>query len=351
MFERLTNRYFFGKAGKGDFTPDDLPENRWQLFWDMLKTHLSALVKLNLMQIVVWIPAMIVIYLGIASGLNQILIMDQGDGTSIRSLAIQEQQRLAKADGTAAPAAEDEAAQAQVIPVEQAADNLRGILMMTLLLLVPTFTITGPASAGMSYITRNWARDEHAFLWSDFKDAVKANWKQSLLISFITSLMPLIVYVGWTFYSSLAANQALMMVPQVLVVLIGLVWAISVTYMHPMIVGYKLNLRGVLRNSFLLGVGRLPMSVGIRLLHCVPILIFGVVFLLWNPSIALLAAFAYYLLIGFALSRFVTASYTNAAFDRYINSRIEGAKINRGLREPDEDDGAEDQPAGEDGDA
>ena len=338
MFERLTNRYFFGKAGKGDFTPDDLPETRWQLFWDMLKTHLTALVKLNLMQIVIWIPLMIVLYLGIASSLNQIMITDQGDGTSIRSVAIQEEQRLAEADGTAPASQETEIP--EVIPLEKATENLRGILMITLLLFIPAFTITGPASAGMSYITRNWARDEHAFLWSDFKDAVKQNWKQSLLFSFLTSLVPIVVYIGWTFYAEMATRQVLMMVPQILIALIGFVWAISVTYMHPMVVGYHLNIRGVLRNSLLLGVGRLPMSVGIRLLHCVPILIFTAVFFLWNPSFALLGGFLYYILIGFALSRFVTASYTNAVFDKYINSRIEGAQINRGLREP--DDGTED---------
>ena len=45
-----------------------------------------------------------------------------------------------------------------------------------------------------------------------------------------------------------------------------------------------------------------------------------------------------YFLIGFALSRFITASYTNAVFDRFINPRIEGAKVNQGLRTPEDDD-------------
>ena len=44
----------------------------------------------------------------------------------------------------------------------------------------------------------------------------------------------------------------------------------------------------------------------------------------------------YYVLIGFGLSRFITASYTNAVFDRFINARIEGAKVNQGLREEDD---------------
>lgn len=29
------NSYYYGKSGKGDYTPDDLPKNRWQLFMEM----------------------------------------------------------------------------------------------------------------------------------------------------------------------------------------------------------------------------------------------------------------------------------------------------------------------------
>ena len=57
----------------------------------------------------------------------------------------------------------------------------------------------------------------------------------------------------------------------------------------------------------------------------------------------------YYILIGFALSRFITASYTNAVFDRFINSRMEGVQVNRGMRESenDEDEYGESEPEDE----
>ena len=94
----------------------------------------------------------------------------------------------------------------------------------------------------------------------------------------------------------------------------------------------------IIKNSLLMAVGRLPQSVGIRLLLCVPVALgIALTFLLgslWVP----LAIFAWYMLIGFTLSRFITASYTNAQFDKFINSRIEGAVVNRGLAEDGEDD-------------
>ena len=53
------------------------------------------------------------------------------------------------------------------------------------------------------------------------------------------------------------------------------------------------------------------------------------------------------MLIGFGLSRFITASYTNAVFDRFINPRIEGAKVNQGLREAEHFDDEEEPDADE----
>ena len=47
------------------------------------------------------------------------------------------------------------------------------------------------------------------------------------------------------------------------------------------------------------------------------------------------------MLLGFALSRFVGASYTNGVFDRMINTRIEGASVGRGLYQEDDEEETE----------
>ena len=231
MFSKWMNSFYYGKSGKGDYTPENLPTNRWQLFWEMLRVRLSALVRLNLMYVVPWLPTMIVLMIGALSFLTSLNNMvDSGEMIAVGEL-------------------------------------LGGVVAPTLLLLVPCITITGPFTSGVCYVTRNWARDEHAFIWSDFKDAVKENWKQSLVISFITSLVPLMLYVCWNFYGAMANSNAFMVVPQVLTMMIGLMWCLGVTYFHPLIVSYKLRMRDVMRNGLLLAVARLPMSIGLRLLH------------------------------------------------------------------------------------
>jgi hypothetical protein len=64
--------------------------------------------------------------------------------------------------------------------------------------------------------------------------------------------------------------------------------------------------------------------------------------------IGLMILGGYYMLIGFSLSRFITASYTNAVFDRFINSRIEGAKVNQGLKAPEDDEDEDETENGTD---
>ncbi len=332
MFGKFMNNYYYGKSGKGDYTPEDLPKNRWQLFWEMLRVRFNALCRMNLIYMLPWIPTMIVI------GMLVMHILTMGAVPT-------EEKTITNADGTTTT---------EIVPVEMTEEEqlarldqqvalLPSMFNMMLVLLIPCIAITGPWTAGVAYVTRNWARDEHAFIWSDMKDAMKENWKPALGLSVITSVVPFLAYMCWQFYGGLAVNNWIMVVPQAFTVMIALIWFLAITYAYPMLVTYKMSFGTVIKNSLLLAIGRLPMSVGIRLLHLVPAaLAAALTFLLgsiWIP----LALFAYYILIGFCLSRFVTASYTNAQFDRFINNRIEGAQVNRGLAEEDDEDDEEEE--------
>ena len=321
MFGKFMNNYYYGKSGKGDYQKDDLPRTRWQLFWEMLRVRFAGLFRLNIVSVIAWLPAMYVLIqlmsnLFNIAGVAQTVEMDP-------SAATPEQLEL----------------------VQNLRPLYNSVIMRSLLLLVPAIAITGPFQAGMAYVTRNWARDEHAFVWSDFKDALIGNWKQSLVISFITGLVPLIVYVGYQFYGDMGQQNMLFVVPQMLTAMLGLVWTLALVYFYPMLVTYKLNLRTLLRNAFLLSIGRLPQTAGARLVMLVPTLLALAVswFIPAYTIYALMVLAGYYLLIGNALARFVYASLSNAVFDKFINTRLEGVQINRGLaKEEDIDEDADD---------
>ena len=309
MFGKLMNNFYYGKSGKGDYRKEDLPKNRWELFWEMLRVRFAALFRLNLMYMVVWLPTMIVLLMG---------------GMSIVTGLTDETMQSAEA-------------------LAEWRTSVQGIISSTLVLLIPCIAITGPCTAGVCYVTRNWARDEHAFIWSDFKDAVKDNWKQALVISIITGFMPIIVYVCWNFYGEQAAQMGFMVVPQILTAMLGMIWVLALSFFYPLRVSYKLKMKELFRNGFLLAVGRFPQTIGLRMLHMVPAIIALVCAFFFNVMWAMLGLFVYYLLLGFALSRFITASYTNAVFDKYINSHIEGAVVNRGLSQETDDDGEDEE--------
>ncbi len=326
MFGKIINSYYYGKSGKGDYNKEDLPQNRWQLFWEMLRVRFSGIVRLNLMYAVAWLPALIVIGLGILAAYTGLV-------------EFSEVQMKAEAGEVAAEAVAEASALFQ--------NNVKGLIFQTLLLLIPCIAITGPVTAGVSYVTRNWARDEHAFIWSDFRDALKENWKQAIAVSLITGFVPLVLYVCYSFYGEMAGSQVLFIIPQILSIMVALLWLCSLMYMYPLLVTYKLRFRDLIRNGFLLAVARLPMTVGFKLLSVVPALIFVLVSL-YTPYMqyAIMILFLYYIVLGYALSRFVYASYTNGVFDKYINSKIEGAEVNRGLYVDDE---PENDAAEEDG--
>ena len=341
MFGRMMNNYYYGKSGKGDFRKEDLPHTRRQLFFDTLKTRLSGLCRINLLYMLIFLPAMILImfhFTNLLSITSNLMMIEQNDYAGYVETLTEAEQEITLT--------EDQYNELKNSGIRYN-DYLDGTILRLLIWLIPCIAITGPFTAGLSYVTRNWARDEHAFIWTDFKDAMKANWKQALVLSSITSILPLLVYLGWTFYGQMAAKNPIMFVPQVLVVLVAFLWAISITYMHPLAITYELKMKDLIRNGLLLGVARLPMSVAIRLMHCIPAVIGGLLMWFWNPMYGIMLLFGYYALIGFSLSRFITASYTNAVFDRYINPRIEGAKVDQGLYKEEEDDEEDETAEGE----
>ena len=359
MFGRFMNNYYYGKSGKGDYNPEDLPRTRMQLFWEMLRTRAGGLMRLNLIYVLPWLPMLLVIGMFYVNTISVLSYPDQVDAALLEVNAGEVQ-----SDGSVIYTAEDGAtttytaeviAQLQeldAIPDEQleaeTAQNIQDNLLRMLVLLIPCIFITGPFTAGAAYVTRNWARDEHAFLWADMRDAMKVNWKESLVLSGVSAMIPIVAYLCWIYYGQTPADgplmEALLTFGQMLPVVVGAMWYLAMIFAYPMLVTYQMSVWKVIRNSFILAIARLPQNVGIRLLLCVPAALGMAAAMyinyIWGPMLLLV----YFLLFGYGLNRFIVASYTNALFDKYLNPRIEGAKVNQGLADMEEDDEDDEEP-------
>ena len=309
----LFDRLYYGKAGKRDYSEMDMPKNRVSLFFMVLKDHIFDLVKVNLLQLVFWIPFILWTYLNLFA--------------------------LQSIDAEAMLTAEGGA--------QELMGTVAGYGMMWLLGLIPCLAITGPSSAGAAYVMRNWARDQHAFLFSDFKDAFKSNWKQALGVSLITAVVPVIAYTAVSYYGGMAGSNALMFLPMIVVLSAVLIYVIMLPLLYPMMVGYELSFKNLLRNAFLMSCARLPHMLLARMITLIPIFILAVG-VLTGSGVAMLGVSLYYLLFGFALSRLVYASFANSVFDRYLNPHIEGAVVRQGLRPVDADEALLDEEDEED---
>lgn len=297
------DRLYYGKAGQKDYSEMDMPKNRVSLFFLVLKDHFFDLVKVNLLQLIFWIPFMLWTYINFAAI------------QSIDAAALLEQE-----SGTA-----------------ELMNAIASYLTMWLIGMIPCVAITGPSSAGAAYIMRNWARDQHAFLFSDFKDAFKSNWKQALPVSVITSLVPILAYTAVAYYGQMASYNAVMIVPLIVVLSATLIWALMLPLLYPLLIGYELRFKDLIKNAFLMAAARLPHMLLARIVTFIPVAILFAGIYMGN-AIAVIAVSLYYVLFGFSLSRLIYASVANGIFDKYLNPHIEGASVNMGLRPQTEDD-------------
>lgn len=285
------NNYFFGRPDQPDFGEKDMPKNRFELFQDALDANKGALTGLSLLYAICWLPSICWAFL---------------NTVQLQSL------------------------------LEQGALNMQSfssVLFTFLLLLFPMIAITGPFNMGATFVIRNLARDEHSFVLSDFWGAVRANWKQGLLLSTLNGLMPLALYVWLLLANSmpLPAGFSYAIVGVVLVVL--MIWSLVVQLMPMMIVTYRQGFFALLANAALMTIATLPRALGIKLLTlAVPLLVALCVALFpgaltWIIPIAL-ALYVFFLL---SFNKLITVSYANAVCEKYLNSKIEGAKTNIGL--------------------
>ena len=260
MFGGFFNRMYYGDPRKPDLKKEEVRGSRFKLFFTVLPIRFWQLIQLNLLYAIFWIPAFLLLQA------QSFISQETGEPVSI----------------------------------------------LFYLLMIPCLMLTGPATAAVSYITRNWARDEHAWVWSDFKDAWKDNWKQGLVMMLINGVVLLLLYVNLNFYGVMVSDNFLYLLLYYMMIMLALLFAMMNLFIFPMIVTYRLSLKQILRNAFILTMVKLPFT-----------------FLIFIVSAALVFLSLMYLLslpffvIGLTFPAFIAISYVNWIFDKYINNRLQ----------------------------
>ena len=301
-------RLLEGKEKSEEYARSTLPTNRWQLFWDIFKGNFGKIVKVNLLILVFFIPLLLVI---IANG-----FMNDYYGTTYPFGA-----NL----GIGYPAFSQLQGQAEMLTYRTEISIMLGILV--------TSIIASVGLAGGMYVIRNMVWTEGIFVANDFWKGVKLNFKNALqtavffcLVLFLCKTM--INMANWQFTRGdidkwqkiwLQVSQGTSYL-FITVALMMSLWMIALG------VNYKLSFLKLFRNAFLMSVGTLPQTVFFGLLALLPFGIFmlgGSLFTVIGVCLVIFIAFAYALLVWLDFAQWV--------FDKFINPKIEGAKVGRGI--------------------
>lgn len=269
------NRMYYGDPKKPDLKKEDVKgTGRVKMFFTVLSVRFWQLIQLNLLTSIFWAPAVALFYM------QAIIIQETGDP----------------------------------------------VYIIFYLLLIPCLMLAGPAMAAMTYIVRNWSRDEHAWVWSDFKDAWKENWKQALIIMLINGVAVLLLSVNLRFYGAMAAENILFLFLYYMMIIIALIIAMMNMFIFPLMVTYRLSIKHLIRNAFILTMVKLPFTF----------LVFAATAALTVVCLVYLFSIPFFL-VGITFSALIILSYVNWIFSKYINNQTPGGGTEEVIEEEAED--------------
>ena len=304
----LITRLLEGKEKSEEYARSTLPTNRWQLFWDIFKGNFGKIVKVNLLTLLFFIPLIAVLIFGYLMG---------------------------ESNGVIYPFSANLALGYPVAPGQQGLSELLSLQssFMFYFGIALSSTIAAVGLAGGMYVVRNMVWTDGIFVANDFWRGIKLNYKNALQTAlfftvalFLCALMinfaQFSLAVGATSKAQKIWMRISMATSYVFIVLIAMMtfWMIALG------VNYKLKFVTMLRNSFLMTLGTLPQTIFFCVVSLLPfaLLLIPSEFLLVVSIIALL-------LFGLSWALLVWLDFAQWVFDKFINPKIQGAKVGRGI--------------------
>lgn len=180
--------------------------------------------------------------------------------------------------------------------------NLALAGLMWFVTCVPLLT-RGLADAGLTFITRSFTREKHAFVREDFAESVRKNWRPALVSGIINQLITFVLLYNILMYTLglfpelyilFGAKPADIPAPAVMTTLDNVIIAITLMvygmftwmkyYIPFLLITFKLNLKQIYKNAFFLSAINLKRNLLISvILIAVYLVLFGLLVLFPNP--------------------------------------------------------------------
>ena len=122
--------------------------------------------------------------------------------------------------------------------------------------------LTGPFTAGFTYVIRNFAKQEHAFIFSDFFEHSKNNLKYGLLTSILQYLILYLLIEALVFYNAQFMTASLPTGFLYAIFFIALaLYIIMSFYIYPLMVTFKMSFKVILKNAWTFTIMKLPQNL------------------------------------------------------------------------------------------
>lgn len=309
----LIARMLEGKERSEEYARSTLPSNRFQLFWDIFKGSFGKIVKCNLLILIFFLPLLMVIFFGgLYKGID---LYPFGSNLTVGY-----------------PATPDVQGLSELFAFETDSIILFGIV-------ITSFIAAVGLSGGM-YVARNMVWTEGIFVTNDFWRGVKLNYKNALQATLFFTITLLICQTAINTANLTLATAELSKWQEIwlrisIVLSYGFLGVVAMLsfWMIALGVNYVQGFFAMVKNAALITVGSLPQTIFFGAIALLPFLLF-----LINSSFFTTWAFIVLILFGFTWALLVWLDFAQWLFDKYINPKIAGAKVGRGIYNKDGDD-------------
>lgn len=128
--------------------------------------------------------------------------------------------------------------------------------LLYLICCIPIVTF-GPATAALTKVLKNYSQERHAFLYSDFFEAFRKNFKQSFFIGLIDVVLIVAFYFSIPYYAGVAMGKSSFTILFSISLCIMLTIIMMHFFIYLMIVSTTLKLSDILKNSLILAISEM----------------------------------------------------------------------------------------------
>ena len=183
---------------------------------------------------------------------------------------------------------------------------------------VPIVTI-GAATAALHKVAQAIVYDTDNGIFKTFFRAFRENFRQATALWLMMLFFAAAMGCNYMLISGFVVGTPATVLKGALVVAIGLVLVMA-AYMFPLMVRYTNTLRELATNALILAVVKLPRTVGLFLLSCMPLLILAL------SLETFLNTMVFWLAIGFGFTAYMSANLLKPVFTEMENGNVQVMK-------------------------